>query len=103
MLGEIVTFRDRIERSLSDQDLAALKDASTECEVFLRANLPTLKGESSDIAEIVEELEKLVDIYAKALQVVTSAKEQTVKQITSLGKNRSNTRTYLDIAAHVNP
>ena len=42
MLQQVVNYRQRIERSLEEQDLAELKEASSECEAFMRANLPAV-------------------------------------------------------------
>lgn len=103
MLDEVVSFRDRIERSLAEQNYAELKEASTECEVFMRAKLPTLDGASQDLSSVLEELEQLIVTYTKAVAAVAEAKEQTVKQLSSLGKNRSNTKTYLDVARQLTP
>ena len=103
MLQQVFNYRQRIERSLEEQDLAELKEVSSECEAFMRANLPAVSTGTTDLADLVDELESLVSVYSKAVAVVTSAKEHTVKQITSLGKTRSNTKTYLDVARHLNP
>ena len=103
MLQEVITYRDRIEHSLAEQDFDGLKKASTECEVFLRANLPTLNTDAIELSSVLVELEQLIDIYAKAVAAVNNAREETVKQLTSLGKTRSNTKTYLDVARHLTP
>lgn len=103
MLEEVVSFRGRIERSLAEQNFAELKEASAECEVFMRAKLPTLSGDSEDLSSVLVELEQLIDIYTRAVIAVSEAKEQTVKQLSSLGKSRSNTKTYLDVARHLTP
>ncbi len=103
MLHEVVSFREQIEQSLEAEDLTTLKEVSTQCEAFMRANLPTLPPGADDLVSLVDELEQLVDVYSKAVTAVSLAREETVKQITSLGKNRSNTKTYLDVARHLNP
>jgi hypothetical protein len=103
MLQQVVNYRERIERSLQEQDLATLKEVSTECEAFMRANLPTATAGTADIKDLIGELELLVNAYGQAVAEVTTAKEQAVKQITSLGRTRNNTKTYLDVASQFNP
>mgnify|MGYP003683012907 CR=1 FL=1 len=103
MLQQVVSYRERIERSLEAQDLATLKEVSIECEAFMRANLPTATAGTADIKDLVAELELLVGAYGKAVTEVTTAKDHAVKQITSLGRTRNNTKTYLDVASHFNP
>lgn len=99
MIVQLVTdYSDKIESALASNELDVLRELSMECERFLRANLPLDSGSDGELNALIPQLERLISLYQASINQVEGAKKEALDQLQALGRSRSNTHKYLDIA-----
>lgn len=95
---QITQFAQLLDRALDADDIDGVRKVSSGCEQYLRQHLPVVDRHGEDLSKLADELEGLLVIYRRALDLVEKAKMEAGSQLQNIGRNRSNTHKYLDIA-----
>ncbi len=101
IVEQLKQYQYQLTQALASADVETIKDVSSRCDSFLRQQLPLLEVDDSDIESIASELENLSETYKAAIGCVDQAKQRTQSELYQLGRNKSNTHKYLDIAKHL--
>lgn len=88
----------RIECALEAEDMDQLKAVCTDCDRFLRSILPLESEQGVDLHSLRTDLERVVDLYQKAVVCVEKEKHKAVEQLHALNRSSSSTNAYLNVA-----
>ncbi len=98
---EIYSYHHKLESALLSSDLVALKDISQQCDQFLRSRLPLEESSNEDLELLAGNMEKLLEIYQSALQIVERAKDSTGIELRGVSRNKAGASKYLDVARSI--
>lgn len=102
-IEKIKEFSCRLGVALDSNDYEYLKSTSQECDKFIRSCFPIDLGKYKigDVKNIVIELDLLSKQYHLAIENLEDKKNKTKEKLMALGKNKTNTNKYLDVAGNI--
>lgn len=101
LIAKVEHYASQLNQALGEGDLDLIRAVSGDCDQYLRNNLPLTCDFDEDMSILADEMEKLLASYRLAIQFVEDAKKAAGQQLQTLGRNRSNTHKYLDVARHL--
>lgn len=101
LASKVAWYRGQLAELLQQGDLEEMRNMTQDCDRFLRHHLPLSNGFDESLSDLVSELEQLLEVYQLAVNCVEQAKAHAARELQVLGRNRTNTHTYLDVARNL--
>ena len=102
MLAErIRDYGRRLDEARLGGDLAAVQAIHLECDEFLRQQFPLAGQSQDDMMALQGAMRDLLEQYQLAIAAVSLARDDVESQLKSVGRARTHTNQYLNIARNL--